>query len=73
MTCSLAETVAAEIRAEMARQRKTQSDVAECLDFDRASLSLRLSGKRDFKLSELERIAEFLDVPLASLIRERAA
>lgn len=73
MTSSLAETVAAEIRAEMARQRKNQDDLADCLGIARSVISLRLNGHRAFKLTEVERLAEYFGVPITSLIRERVA
>jgi transcriptional regulator with XRE-family HTH domain len=73
MTSSLAETVAAEIRAEMARQHKNQWDLAECLGITRSVISLRLNGHRPFKLTEVELLADYFGVPITSLIRERAA
>jgi len=72
MTCSLAENVAAEIRAEMGRQRKSHEDLAQVLGIARSAVTVRLLGQRPFKLAEVERLAEYFGVPLSSLIRERA-
>jgi transcriptional regulator with XRE-family HTH domain len=73
MTFSLSESVAAEVRAEMARQSKTQADLGRVLGLVQPAISLRLRGKRPFKLNELDRLARYFGVPISSLIRERAA
>ncbi len=73
MTFSLSQSVAAEVRAEMARQSKTQADLGRVLGVVQPAISLRLRGKRPFKLDELERLADYFDVPLSSLIRGRVA
>lgn len=57
----------------MGRQRKEQKDLAEALGVTQATISRRLSGERPFSLNDLERLAAYFGVPLASLIRERAA
>jgi transcriptional regulator with XRE-family HTH domain len=73
MASSLAEIVAAEIRAEMGRQRKSQDDLADVLGIARSVISLRLNGHRPFKLAEVEQLADYFGVPITSLIRERVA
>jgi transcriptional regulator with XRE-family HTH domain len=73
MASSLAEIVAAEIRAEMGRQRKSQDDLADVLGIARSVISLRLNGHRPFKLAEVELLADYFGVPITSLIRDRAA
>ena len=73
MTSSLAATVAAEIRAEMGRQQKSQEDLADVLGIARSVISLRLNGHRSFKLAEIEQLADYFGVPITSLIRERVA
>jgi len=57
----------------MARQSKTQADLGRVLGVVQPAISLRLRGKRPFKLDELERLADYFDVPLSSLIRGRVA
>lgn len=66
------EQIAAEVRAELARQNKPQSFVAEALDLDAGSVSLRLAGKRAFRADELATIAKALGVP-ATQFMERVA
>lgn len=56
------------MRAEMARAGVTQDVLAEVLGFSRQALSHRLLGNVEFRVSELERIAAFLGVPVATLL-----
>lgn len=49
----------------MARQFKTQRDLAALLSVDQGSASLRLQGERSFRAEELVAVAEWLDVPVA--------
>lgn len=65
--------VAANVRAEMARRSRKQSEFAKSLGLSQAALYRRLSGQIAFNVSELERIATELGIPLASLIGEAAA
>ena len=58
----LADQVAATVRAEMARYRMTQQDMAEVLGMTQSAVSKRLLGKIPFKLAELEKIAAALGV-----------
>lgn len=63
-------TIAAEVRAELARQQKTQRDVADILGLPQQSVQLRLSGKRAFRAEELARLAEGLGVPISRFFAE---
>lgn len=65
------ERVAGEIRAEMARQRKTMTELADALGISYATLNRRLSAQ-SFRLDELETIAAYLDTTVTDLL-ERAA
>ncbi|MCT2282590.1 helix-turn-helix domain-containing protein [Micromonospora chalcea] len=66
--------IAAEIRAEMARKRMTQRDLADKLGIAQPAVQLRLSGQRPFRAEELVVIAaalgvepgQFLPAPAAS-------
>lgn len=58
--------VAAEVRAEMGRQRKTVAELAQVLDMARETAGLRLNGNRPFDVLELPRIAAWLGVPTSS-------
>jgi len=59
--------IAAEVRAEMARQMKGQRELAELLGVDQGSTSLRLQGERSFRAEELVRVAEWLGIPIGRL------
>ena len=60
--------IAAEVRAELARQNKTQRDVAERLAITQPSVQLRLSGRRSWRAEELTVIADWLGVPAAQFL-----
>jgi transcriptional regulator with XRE-family HTH domain len=66
-------SVAANVRAELARKRITQMEVAACLGVSRQNVSQRLNGRVDFRVSELVAIAGLLDIPAAALLAESAA
>lgn len=65
--------IAAAVRAEMARQQKTQDDLAELLGIVQPSVSLRLAGKRSFRGEELAALAEWLQVPVSTFLPAPAA
>ncbi len=58
----LGQRLAAEIRAEMARQMITQSELARRLGVIDMWLSRRLRGQQPLNVDELERIAEQLGI-----------
>lgn len=60
--------IAAEVRAELARQNKTQRDLADRLRITQPSVQLRLSGQRPFRAEELAVIADWLGVPPAQFL-----
>src|SRR2546430_6997359 len=60
--------VIAEVRAEMARQRKGQKHLAECLSISVAQVSERLTGKVDFKIGEIAQVADYLGVPVTQFL-----
>lgn len=61
-------TVAANVRAEVARQRLRQGALAVRLGRAPSWLSRRLSGDVAFRLDELEAIADVLGVPVIDLL-----
>lgn len=70
------QTIAAEVRAEMARQRKTHQELADVLGFTKQAVSIRLRGLRSFRAEELVAAANWLNVPVsqfAPTAREGAA
>ena len=54
--------VAAEIRAEMARKQRRQSDLVEVLGISQSGVSSRLHGRVDLTVDEVVAIAGFLEV-----------
>jgi transcriptional regulator with XRE-family HTH domain len=67
------ERVAAEIRAELARQEKPQLQLAELLGISQVSISRRLRGQTAIDVNELSKIAEYLGVPMSQFLPELAA
>lgn len=65
-------TLIAEIRAEMARQRLTQTELARRLGHRQDWLSRRLTGRVELNLGEIDAIAGVLGVPAARLLRPAA-
>lgn len=62
---------AAEVRAELARQRKTSQALAKALGISPQAMSRRTTGDLPFDLDELEAAAAFLDVPITQLLGRR--
>lgn len=58
----------ANVRAEMARKRISQEAVGQALGLSQASVSARLRGVTPFRIDELTRLSELLDVPLDALL-----
>ncbi|MCV7186995.1 helix-turn-helix domain-containing protein [Mycolicibacterium thermoresistibile] len=68
MPCdSQSQRVAANVRAEMARTKRTQSALAHSIGMKQQALSRRLSGRTPFTVDEIAEIARCLDVPVAAL------
>jgi transcriptional regulator with XRE-family HTH domain len=57
-------SVAAEVRAELARQRRTQRDLAEAIGLSQQAASRRLCGEVPFDIAELAKVAKLLGVPI---------
>lgn len=65
----LPRAVAAEVRAEIARQGVTQRSVADASDIHRVSLGRKLRGQTDFYLDEFLRVCEAIHTSPSELIR----
>lgn len=65
---TLADAVATEVRAEMARQRMSGRAVADALGVSHMYLSRRINGHVPFDVAELQRIAAVLGVPVSKLL-----
>jgi transcriptional regulator with XRE-family HTH domain len=64
--------VAANVRAELARKRISQTQIAEHLGVSRQNVAQRLNGRVDFRVGELIAIAALLDIPAAAFLKEPA-
>lgn len=67
---SLSDRVSANIRAEMARGKRTQAALAHQVGMRQQALSRRMAGHAPLSVDELGRIAEALDVPIEALLAE---
>lgn len=56
--------IAAEVRAELARQRMSVSEAARRLGWGQSVLQRRIVAERPFEAEELAAIASLLDVPV---------
>lgn len=65
--------VAAEIRAVLARNQTSGKQLAGHLGISQFAVSRRLRGETPFSVDELSATADFLGIPLATLVSERAA
>lgn len=65
---SSTEHVAANVRAEMARHRVTQTQIAAALGFSQAAVSRRLRGSVPFDVTELAVVAGLLRLPVTALV-----
>ena len=60
--------VAEELRAEMARQRKTITQMADALGLDRKATKLRYDGDKSMTLTEVECLADWLGIRIEDLV-----
>ena len=63
------EALSNEIRAEIARQNKTVSSLADEIKYRRATLSAKLNGHTPFSGEEIRKIANCLNVTASELMR----
>jgi hypothetical protein len=68
MALSYSESVAGEVRAEIARQRRTQGEVAVSAGWNQQYLSRRLTCDIAFSTDDIEILARVLGVPIGQLI-----
>lgn len=62
------QTVASEVRATMARQRISGSELARRMGVSQPYLHRRISGELPFDIDDLDRVAGFLNVTIADLL-----
>lgn len=68
MTHTLPEHITREIRAEMGRQRRNQREIADLIGLSQTQVSKRFAGLIEFRPSELEKIADYLGVPVTQFV-----
>lgn len=73
MTRSLNDTVTAEVRAELGRQRMSGAELAKRLGVSGVWVSRRLSGHSPLTTDDLEAIAVILDKSVHDFLPGRAA
>lgn len=69
----LPQLAAAELRAEMARQQKSVTQLADALGLERQAAKARYDGKKSLTLDEVEMVALWLVVDVDQLLRGRQA
>lgn len=72
MAVKLSEKISSEVRAELARRRLSQAEVATAMGRSQAYLSRRLSGDTAFDADDLEQLADILDVPVTAFFADAA-
>jgi transcriptional regulator with XRE-family HTH domain len=65
---SAAQRIAGEVRAELARQRRSQASLALALGISQQALSRRMTGDIPFNIDQLSTVASFLSMPLEALV-----
>lgn len=61
------------IRAELARKQMTQTQVADVLGLTQSGVSSRLGGRTPWRVDELTRLAEALQLSVAVLLADQPA
>ena len=67
------ELVAAEVRAELARQQLSGVRAAKALGWSQNYLSVRLRGTVEFSVTDLFKIADLLEVPVSTFLEVKGA
>ena len=65
---AFAVSIADEIRAELARQRKTAADLAIVLGITQHTMGRRLNGQTPFNMIEMSRVAAFLGTSIQTIL-----
>lgn len=61
------------VQAEMVRRGITQAAFAPRLKMTQQGLSRRISGRTAFKVDELQRVADLLEIPITELLDDSVA
>lgn len=68
-----AQAVAAQVRAEIARQSRDRNEIAQLAGLSDYCLRNRLNGNRAFTVADLEAVADALCVPVSVLVNPSMA
>lgn len=72
-TKNMHDALVSEIRAEMGRQRKTQTELSNVIQLSQRATSYRLNGMRTISWDEAFQAAQWLGVSLTELVRRAEA
>lgn len=72
-TKNMHDALISEIRAEMGRQRKTQTELSNIIHISQRATSYRLNGKRTMGWDEAFQAAQWLGISLTELVRRAEA
>lgn len=64
-----AQRLAGEVRAEMARQKRTAGELARVVGITAHTAGRRLNGAVPFNITELDAVARWLDIDLTALMK----
>ncbi len=64
------ELVSNNVRAELARRRMSTSSLVPVLGVDVRAIQRRLAGEKSWTLTEMQKVATFLNVPLSTLLAD---
>ena len=67
---TLSQAVAENVRLEAARVGVTQAGLARLLHTSRSAVSLRYTGRVQWRIDELERVAWYLNLPVTDLLKQ---
>lgn len=73
MDQTTAELTAGTVRAELARRRISGRELARALGWSLSTTARRLSGTHPFDVDELAAVADYLGVPVSTLLPQRSA
>ena len=66
-------SIAANVRAELARGNHSRAGIAHLLGVSRMGVHRRLSGETPFRADELVKVADHIGVPVSELVGEAQA
>lgn len=72
-TKNMHDALVSEIRAEMGRQRKTQTELSNIIHLSQRATSYRLNGERTISWDEAFQAAQWLGISLTELVRRAEA